>query len=63
MSFIVRVTTRTFEVHALAYPLGLLFAGFLVRTILGAAVVVVLVLFLWKVSKLADAYAKKLKSK
>ncbi len=63
MSFIVRATTRVLEVHELAYPTGLLFAGFLVRTILGAAVVVVLVLFLWKVSKLADAYAEKLKSK
>jgi hypothetical protein len=35
----------------------------IVRTILGAAVVIALVLFLWKASKLADAYTQKLKAK
>lgn len=44
-------------------PIGLLFLGMIVRTILGAAVVIALVLFLWKASKLADAYTQKLKAK
>jgi hypothetical protein len=41
-------------------PTGLIFLGLLIRTILGAAVVVALVWFLFKLGKLAEAYTKKL---
>lgn len=44
-------------------PIGLLFAGLVIRTILGVAVVAVLVMFLWKASKLLAAYTQKLKAK
>jgi len=44
-------------------PVGLLFLGLVVRTILGAAIVVALVWLLFKLAKLADAYAKKLQPK
>jgi uncharacterized membrane protein len=44
-------------------PIGLLFTGLVIRTILGAAVVIALVMFLWKASKLLDAYTQKLKAK
>lgn len=44
-------------------PIGLLFAGLVIRTIFGVAVVAVLVMFLWKASKLLDAYTQKLKAK
>ncbi len=43
-------------------PVGLLLTGLIIRTILGAVVVVALVFFLWKAAKLADAYAEKLKA-
>jgi len=43
-------------------PVGLLFLGLVIRTILGAAIVVALVWLLFKVAKLADAYTKKLQS-
>jgi len=42
---------------------GLLFLGLVVRTILGAAIVIALVWMLFKLAKLADAYTKKLQSK
>ena len=44
-------------------PVGLLFVGLVIRTILGAAIVVALVWLLFKLAKLADAYTKKLQSK
>jgi len=44
-------------------PLGLLFLGLVVRTILGTAIVVALVWLCFKFAKLADAYTKKLQSK
>ena len=44
-------------------PLGLLFLGLVVRTILGTAIVVALVWLSFKLAKLADAYTKKLQSK
>ncbi len=34
----------------------------LIRTILAAAVVIALIFLFWKIGKLADAYAKKLKT-
>jgi hypothetical protein len=43
-------------------PVGLLFLGLVIRTILGAAIVVALVWLFFKLAKLADAYAKKLES-
>jgi hypothetical protein len=51
-----------FEVNVMV-PVGLLFIGLVIRTILGAAVVVALVWFFFKLGKLADAYTKKLESK
>ncbi len=44
-------------------PVGLLFTGLIIRTVLGAVVVAAVVIFLWKLSKLADAYTEKLKVK
>ncbi len=41
----------------------LLLSGLVIRTVLGAAVVVALVWFLFKLSKLAEAYTKKLETK
>jgi uncharacterized membrane protein len=43
--------------------IGLLFTGLIIRTVLGAIVIAAIVLFLWKASKLADAYAEKLRAK
>lgn len=42
-------------------PIGLLSIGLVVRTILGVAVVAALVILFWKIGKLADAYAEKIK--
>jgi hypothetical protein len=42
-------------------PIGLLFIGLVVRTILGVAVVAALVILFWKIGKLADAYTEKIK--
>jgi hypothetical protein len=50
------------EVNAMV-AVGLLFLGLVVRTILGAAMVVAVVWLLFKLAKLADAYTKKLQSK
>jgi hypothetical protein len=44
-------------------PVGLLFLGLVIRTVLGAAIVIALVWLLFKLAKLADAYAKKLQPK
>jgi len=44
-------------------PVGLLFTGLIIRTVLGAVVVAAVVIFLWKLSKLADAYTDKMKAK
>jgi hypothetical protein len=43
-------------------PIGLLFTGLIIRTLLGAALVVAVVWLLWKLGRLADAYAEKLKA-
>lgn len=43
--------------------MGLVFLGLIIRTVLGAMIVVALVLLLWKASKLVDAYTEKLKAK
>lgn len=42
---------------------GAVFLGWLIRTALALPVVVVLVVLLWKLGKLADAYVEKLKAK
>lgn len=42
---------------------ALVLTGLIIRTVLGAIVVGAVVLFLWKASKLADAYTEKLKAK
>lgn len=44
-------------------PVGLLFTGLIFRTVLGAIVVVAVAIFLWKLSKLADAYTDKIRAK
>ena len=44
-------------------PVGLLFLGLVIRAILGAVLVVAVVWLLFKLAKVADAYAKKLQSK
>jgi len=49
----------TSEVIAMVPP-GLIFLGLVIRTILGAAVVVALVWLFFKIGKLAEAYTKKL---
>jgi hypothetical protein len=42
-------------------PIGLLFIGLMVRTILGVTVVAALVILFWKIGKLADAYTERIK--
>ena len=44
-------------------PVGLLFLGLVVRAILGAVLVVAVAWLLFKLAKVADAYAKKLQPK
>lgn len=44
-------------------PFGLLLIGLILRTILAAVVVVAVVFLFWKIGKLADAYAEKIKTK
>ena len=44
-------------------PVGLLFLGLVVRSILGAVLVIAVVWLLLKLAKLVDAYTKKLQSK
>ena len=45
------------------FSAGLIFLGLLIRTILGAAVVVSLVWLMFKLGRLAEAYTKKLQPK
>jgi len=52
----------TLEVKVMV-PVRLLFLGLIIRTILGAAIVIALVWLFFKLAKLADAYTKKLQSK
>ncbi len=47
----------------IAPPVGLLFTGLIIRTVLGAIVVAGLVFLFWKLGKLADAYADKIRKK
>jgi len=42
-------------------PVGLLFAGLILRTSLGAVLVVSLVFLFWKIGRLADAYTEKIR--
>lgn len=44
-------------------PIGLLFVGLMIRAILGTAIVAAVVLLVWKLGKLADAYTHKLTAK
>ena len=44
-------------------PIGLLFIGMLIRTVLDAVVVAALVFLLWKIRRVADAYTQKIKAK
>lgn len=44
-------------------PVGLLFTGLILRTILGVVVVAALVFLFWKIGKLADAYVEKIRTK
>jgi len=43
-------------------PVGLLLTGLVLRTILGAVVVVAVVWLFWKIGRLADVYAEKVKA-
>ncbi len=43
-------------------PIGLVFMGLVIRTLLGAAIVVAFVWLLWKLGRLADAYTEKIKA-
>jgi uncharacterized membrane protein len=43
--------------------LGLLFAGLIIRTVLAVVVVVAILWLVFKLAKLADAYAEKLRAK
>jgi hypothetical protein len=48
----------------MAHPLlGLLFVGFIVRTLIAAVVIVATLWLVFKLGKLADAYAGKLRAK
>jgi hypothetical protein len=62
MSFTMRCLLAR-EVSKMPVPVGLLFIGMLFRTILGAVVVAALVFLFWKIGRLADAYADKIKAK
>jgi len=44
-------------------PVGLVFLGLVIRTVLGAAIVIALVWLFFKLGKLAEAYTKKLQPK
>jgi hypothetical protein len=54
---------ETSEVNVMAVPIGLLFTGLIIRTVLGAVIVGGLVFLFWKLGKLADAYADKIRTK
>ncbi len=48
----------------MAHPvIGLVFAGFIVRTVIAAVVVVAVLWLVFKLGKLADVYTEKLKTK
>jgi hypothetical protein len=48
--------------NEMAHPfLGLLFIGFIIKTVLAAAIIVALIWLILKLGKLADTYTKKLK--
>lgn len=51
------------EVSDMPVWAGLVFVGLLIRTIFGAAIVAAIVFLFWKIGKLADAYAEKIKAK
>jgi len=57
----VAVGSLAHEVSRMPVPVGLLFAGLILRTILGVVVVAALVFLFWKIGKLADAYTEKIK--
>ena len=50
------------EVSEMPAPIGLLFTGLLIKTVLGAVLVAALVLLFWKIGKLADAYTDRIKA-
>jgi hypothetical protein len=56
------IIVRENEVNAMVSA-GLIFLGLLIRTVLGATVVVALVWLFFKLGKLAEAYTKKLQPK
>jgi hypothetical protein len=60
MSFIA-IDFLACEVSKMPVPIGLLFIGLIVRTILGVAVVAALIILFWKIGKLADAYTEKIR--
>jgi hypothetical protein len=62
MSFIA-ISFLAREVSEMPVPVGLLFTGLILRTVLGAVVVAALVFLFWKIGKLADAYAERIKTK
>ena len=47
----------------MAAAFGLAIIGLVIRAVVGIIVAGILVLFLWKLSKLVDAYTAKLKAK
>lgn len=49
------------EVTKMPAPVGLLFTGLILRTILGVMVVAAVVFLFWKIGKLADAYTERIK--
>jgi len=49
------------EMSRIPVPAGLLFTGLKLRTILRVVVVSAVVFLFWKIGKLADAYAQKIK--
>jgi hypothetical protein len=53
---------RAAEVNVMV-PVGLLFLGLVIKSVLGAAVVVALVWLVFKLAKLADVYTKRLQAK
>jgi hypothetical protein len=62
MSFIMKAFLAR-EVSNMPVGAGLVFVGLLIRTIFGAAIVAAIVFLFWKIGKLADAYAERIKAK
>ena len=50
------------EVNEMSVAGALVLLGVIIRTVLAVPIVVALVFVFWKIGKLADAYAKKLKA-